>query len=312
MKEKTGKKFIVPDLKAKVRTLEAVFGEKYMRTELNPRTVDKWLRDPDPTPYLTSLKCYFGVVGMKESDMLKSCDAFSAQVEGIHARLKLDAGLTYSAEDIAAIYNSFAQPAAHSRKTLLGHTLKMIQKETARNDFHYLKGYYHMYHHWKSAQAGSGDSIRRNLVQIYDFDENQGLMSCRILVSPMQHQKKDDWWVYEGWVVNIKNKLFWLFECIKGMPPELVTLTIFKPSFWPEPDHFVLYGILSALTLEGTPCASKFILTKIEADDALRDHIGYFTPAEIQAEGHRIDILRCIDNQVTGAGDLLSASPAGL
>ena len=311
MTEKTGQKFHVPDLKAKVRTLETVFGEKYMRTELNPRTVDKWLRDPNPTPYLTSLKCYFGVVGMKESDMLKTRDAFAGEVAQIYSRLKLVDGLPYSAEDIATIYDSFVQPESLRRTDLLGHTLKMIQKETARNDYGYLKGYYHMYHHWKSTQPDDGNNIRRNLVQIYDFDNNQGLMSCRILVSPMQHQKKEDWWVYEGWVVNIKNKLFWLFECVKGMPPELVTLTIFKPSFWPEPDHFVLYGILSALTLEGTPCASKFILNKIKADDALRDHIGYFTPKEIQAEGHRLDILDCIDNQVTGAGDLLSASPIG-
>ena len=56
MTEKKGQKLKVPDLKAKVRTLEVVFGEKFMRSELNPRTVDKWLREPDPTPYLTSLK----------------------------------------------------------------------------------------------------------------------------------------------------------------------------------------------------------------------------------------------------------------
>ena len=311
MKEKTGQKFSVPDLKAKVRTLETVFGEKYMRAALNPRTVDKWLRDPDPRPYLTSLKCYFGAIGMKESDMLKPRDAFADTVAQIYAQRKKEADLAYSTEDIATIYDSFAQPDALSRATILNHTLKMIQIETARNDYDYLKGTYHMYHHWKSGQTGEGDSIRRNLVQIYDFDERQGLMSCRILVSPMNNQKKEDWWVYEGWVVNIKNKLFWLFECVKGMPPELVTLTIFKPSFWPEPDHFVLHGILSALTLEGTPCASKFILNKIKADDALRDRIGYFTPNDIRSEGHRTDILACIDNQVTRAGDLLSASPIG-
>ncbi|KPJ76186.1 MAG: hypothetical protein AMJ54_12540 [Deltaproteobacteria bacterium SG8_13] len=311
MKAKTGKKFTVPDLKAKVRTLEAVFGEKHMRRQLNPRTVDKWLRDPEPTPYLTSLKCYFGVIGLKESDMLKARDAFADEVSRICARQFPDSGVRYGADDIATIYDSFAGPDARSHTALLGRTLKMIQKETARNDYEYLKGYYHMYHHWKSGQTGAGDNIRRNLVQIYDFDENQGLMSCRILVSPMKCRNKEDWWVYEGWVVNIKNKLFWLFECVKGMPPELVTLSIFKPSFWPEPDHFVLYGILSALTLEGNPCASKFILNKIEADDQLRDHIGYFTAEEIRAEGHRIDILRCIDNRVPGAGDLLSASPTG-
>ena len=56
MTEKKGQKCQVLDLKAKVRTLEAIFGEKVMRADLNPRTVDKWLRDPDPTPYLTSLK----------------------------------------------------------------------------------------------------------------------------------------------------------------------------------------------------------------------------------------------------------------
>ena len=311
MKKKTGQKFLVPDLKAKVRTLEAVFGEKVMRAALNPRTVDKWLRDPEPTPYLTSLKLYFGTVGMKESDMLKSRDAFADQVAQIYAHQKPEDALPYSAQDVASIYDSFAQPAADRRPSLMGHTLKMIQVETARSDYEYLKGHYHMYHYWKSGQSADAGRIRRNLVQIYDFDDRQGLMSCRILVSPMKHQKKEQWWVYEGWVVNIKNKLFWLFECVKGMPPELVTLTIFKPSFWPEPDHFVLHGILSALSLEGTPCASKFILNKIKADDPLKDHIGYFTTEEIRAEGHRKDILGCIDNQVTGDGDILSVSPTG-
>ena len=42
MKDKKGQKFHVPDLIPKVRTLEAIFGEKFMRSELNPRTVDKW------------------------------------------------------------------------------------------------------------------------------------------------------------------------------------------------------------------------------------------------------------------------------
>ena len=311
MKGKTGRKFYVPDLKAKVRTMEAVLGEKFMRTALNPRTVDKWLRDPDPKPYLSSLKCYFGVVGMKESDMLKTRDPFADQLAQIHAQHRSENDLAYSAEDIATIYESFAQPDTAQHKHLLGHTLQMIQKETVRNDFAYLKGYYHMYHHWKSGQTGDAGKIRRNLVQIHDFDENQGLMSCRIMVSPMKHQDKENWWVYEGWVVNIKNKLFWLFECVKGMPPELVTLSVFKPSFWPEPDHFVLYGILSALSLEGSPCASKFILCKIKADDPHKDHIGYFTPEEIQAERHPFDILEAIDNQIPSARDVLSATPSG-
>jgi hypothetical protein len=310
MKERKGQKFHVPDLKPKVRTLEAMFGEKFMRSELNPRTVDKWLKEPDPTPYLTSLKKYFGVIGMQESDMLKPKDAFANKAAMIYAQLNSTADVQYSTADVIAIYNSFEE--GFSRESaVFEQTLKMIQKETIKNDYIYLKGYYHMYHHWKSGDENDTGKIRRNLIQIYDLDEHQGLMKCRLMISPMKHQQKDDWWVYEGWVVNIKNKLFWLFECVKGMPPEIVTFHIFKPSFWPDPDRFYLHGILSALSLEGLACDSNMLLKKIKADDDLKFKIGYFAPEEINAEGHRIDILDYIENEISQANGVLMTKSMG-
>lgn len=310
MKEKKGKKFHVSNLKLKVRTLEAIFGEKFMRSGLNPRTVDKWLKEPEPTPYLTSLKKYFGVIGMKESDMIKTRDEFSKAVAMIYSQIKSTAQVQYSMEDIITIYNGFVD-GFRQESVLFGQTLKMIQKETIKNDYIYLKGFYHMYHHWKSGDINDAGKVRRNLIQIYDLDENHGLMNCRIMISPMKYQKKEDWWVYEGWVLNIKNKLFWLFECVKGMPPEIVTFNIYKPSFWPDPDRFFLYGIVSALSLEGMPCASNIVLKKIKPDDPLKDKIGYFSPEEIKAERHSIDILNYIDNEIKNTYDILTVKPIG-
>ena len=172
MKTKKGQKFHVPDLKAKVRTLEAVFGEKFMRSELNPRTVDKWLKEPDPTPYLTSLKKYFGVIGMKESDMIKSKQAFSEKAAMISAQQKSSAQVQYSAEDITAVYDSFAEGYTMA-PTMLSQTLKMVQKETLKNDYKYLSGFYHMYHYWKSGDIYDTGKVRRNLIHVYELDENR-------------------------------------------------------------------------------------------------------------------------------------------
>ena len=304
MKERKSQKFHVPNLKAKVRTLEAIFGEKFMRSQLNPRTVDKWLKEPDPAPYLTSLKKYFGVIGMQESDMLKSRDAFSNRAATIYAQINSTADVQYTSADVIAVYNSFE--VGFSRESeVFEQTLKMIQKETIKNDYIYLNGYYHMYHYWKSGDKNDSGKIRRNLIQVYDLDDQQGLMKCRLKISPMKHQQKDDWWVYEGWVVNIHNKLFWLFECVKGMPPEVVSFHVFKPSFWPEPERFCLHGIVSALSLEGLPCASNLLLKKIKADDELKPKIGYFTPQEIEAEGHGMDIVNSIRNEISQADGVL-------
>jgi len=310
MKDKKGQKFHVPDLKPKVRTLEAIFGEKFMRSALNPRTVDKWLKEPDPTPYLTSLKKYFGVIGMKESDMIKPKNEFSKKVHEIYSQIKSSAHVRYSTEEVITIYNSFVEGYRRG-PVLLGLTLKMIQKETIKNDYLYLKGCYHMYHYWKSGDIKDTGKVRRNLIQVYDLDENHGLMNCRMMVSPMKHLKKEDWWVYEGWVVNIKTKLFWLFECIKGMPPEIVTFHIFKPSFWPEPERFFLYGVVSALSLKGIPCASNIILKKIRPDDELKDRLGYFSPEEIRSEGHSINILDYVDNEIKNTDDILTVKSIG-
>jgi len=306
MKDKKGQKFHVPDLKVKVRTLEAIFGEKFMRSELNPRTVDKWLKEPEPTPYLTSLKRYFGVVGMKESDMIKPKNEFSKRVAEIYSQLRSPTQVQYHTEDVITIYNSFSE-GYQQEPVLLGFTLKMIQKETIKNDYKYLKGYYHMYHYWKSGDVNDMGKVRRNLVNIYDLDEKNGLMNCQIMISPMKHLKKEDWWVYEGWLFNIRNKLFWLFECVKGMPPEIVTFNVFKPPFWPDSERFFLHGIVTALSLEGVPCASRIILKKIKPDDELRDRIGYFSPEEIEAEGHSINILNNIDNEIKSKHDILKA-----
>ncbi|MFH1349728.1 MAG: hypothetical protein ABII26_02210 [Pseudomonadota bacterium] len=189
MKDKRGQKFHVPELKPKVRTLEAIFGEKFMRSELNPRTVDKWLKEADPTPYITSLKRYFGMIGMKESDMIKAKNEFSKRVAEIHSRLKSEAPVRYTAEDVIAIYNSFVEGYAQE-PSMLGLTLKMIQKETIKSDYNYLKGFYHMYHYWKSGQMEDTGRVRRNLINLYHLDERQGLMKGQILVSPMKHLKK--------------------------------------------------------------------------------------------------------------------------
>jgi len=310
MKDKKGQKFHVPDLKAKVRTLEAIFGEKFMRSDLNPRTVDKWLREPDPKPYLTSLKKYFGVVGMKESDMIKATNEFSKSVVEIYSELKSTERVRYSEEDVITIYNSFVEGYTQE-PALLGLTLNMIQKETTKNDYRYLKGYYHMYHYWKSSDINDTGKVRRNLIEIYDLDENHGLMNCRIMISPMKVSGREDWWEYEGWVFNIKNKLFWLFECVRGMPPEIVTFHVFKPPFWPDPDRFFMYGIVAGLSLEGTPSASNLFLKKIKTDDELKDKIGYFPPDEINSEGHGVDILKCIDNEIKNNSDILTAKPIG-
>ena len=310
MKERKGQKFHVPDLKPKVRTLEAIFGEKFMRSELNPRTVDKWLKEPDPAPYLTSLKKYFGVIGMKESDMIKTKNEFSKEVAMIYFQIKPTAQVQYNMEDVITIYNSLVE-GYRKESVLLGQTLKMIQKETIKSDYIYLKGYYHMYHYGKSSDINDTGRVRRNLIQLYDLDENHGLMNCRMMISPMRHLEQEDWWIYEGWVVNIKNKLFWLFECVRGMPPEIVTFNIFKPSFWPDPDRFFLYGILAALSLEGLPCASNIILKKIKADDELKYKIGYFSSEEIKTEGHGIDILSYIDNEIKNTHDILTVKLIG-
>jgi hypothetical protein len=302
--EKKGQKFRVPDLSTKVRTLEAVFGEKFMRKGLNPRTIDKWLKEPGLTPYLNSLKIYFGVVGMKESDMVKPRHTFSEAVSEIHYRLKEKEDVQYTPEDVMAIYDSFHER-SREEPVLLGTTLKMISRETMSSDYRFLKGEYHMYHYWKSGVEAK--KVRRNLVSVYDIDEKKGVMHSRIMVAPMKHKKREDWWEYEGWVFNLKNTLFWLFECVKGMPPEVVTFYIFKPHFWPDPEQFFLYGIVSALSLDGLPSASNILLNKIEHGDPLRGKLGYFSPEEIAAEGHGIDILRYIDNRTKGAHDILSA-----
>ena len=126
MKDKKGQKFHVPDLVPKVRTLVAIFGEKFMRAELNPRTVDKWCKEPDPAPYLTSLKKYFGVVGMKESDMIKPKHEFSERVAEVHSQIKNSAQINYTGEDVIAIYNSFLE-GSRQESVLFGQTLKMLQ-----------------------------------------------------------------------------------------------------------------------------------------------------------------------------------------
>ena len=307
MKERKGRQFHVPELKTKVRTLEVMFGEKIMRSKLNPRTVDKWLKEPDPRPYLTSLKKYFGAIGMQESDMLKPKDEFSNKAARIYTRLNSSADVQYSTADVIAIYNSFEESFVRE-SAMFEQTLKMVQKETIKNDYIYLNGYYHMYHYWNSGDLEDSGKIRRNLIQVYELDDQQALIKCRLMISPMKHQDRDDWWVYEGWIVNIQNKLFWLFECVKGMPPEIVSFHIFKPSFWPEPDRFFLQGIVSALSLGGQPCASNILLKKIKADDELKFKIGYFTPQEIEAEGHGVDVANSIRNEIAASDGVLEAN----
>ena len=72
--------------------------------------------------------------------------------------------------------------------------------------------------------------------------------------------------------------------------------------------RFFLHGIVSALSLGGQPCASNILLKKIKADDELKSKIGYFAPEEIEAEGHGVDIVTCIRNQITHPDGILVAN----
>jgi hypothetical protein len=78
-----------------------------------------------------------------------------------------------------------------------------------------------------------------------------------------------------------------------------------------DPDRFMLYGILSALSLEGIPCASNMVLKKIKSDDALKNKIGYFTPEEIKAEAHPIDIIKHLDNEIQNPHGILTIKSTG-
>ena len=72
-----------------------------------------------------------------------------------------------------------------------------------------------------------------------------------------------------------------------------------------------MYGIVAGLSLEGTPSASNLLLKKIKPDDELKDKIGYFSPDEINSEGHGVDMLKCIDNEIKDNYDILTAKPIG-
>lgn len=303
MKIKAGRKFHITDLKVKIRTLEAIFGEKKMRSGLNPRTVDKWLKDPRPTPHPDSLRKYFSAVNMKTADMIKSREEFAERAAEIYNRANKSQD-RYHARDVIGIYDSFVSEKDAS-PMFFGQTLKTMEIETLKNDYTYLRGEYHMYHFWQSGDSKDAGNIRRNLVEIYDLDMETGLMRCRIMILPRKNLTPEDGWIYEGWMFNIRNKLFCLFECTKGMLPEIVTFHVFKPSFWPDPKRFVLRGILTALTLEGLPGASNFILWKIRPDHPLREKLGYFTKEEIESEGHELPVWQYIENRVKTPRNIL-------
>ena len=126
---------------------------------------------------------------MQESDMLKARDAFSNRAATIYAQLNSSADVQYTSADIIAIYDSF-EMGFSPESEVFEQTLKMNQKETIKNDYLYLNGYYHMYHYWKSGDRNDSGKIRRNLIQVYDLDSQQGLMKCRLKISPMKHRKK--------------------------------------------------------------------------------------------------------------------------
>ena len=82
------------------------------------------------------------------------------------------------------------------------------------------------------------------------------------------------------------------------MAPEIVSLNVHKPSFWPAPDRFFLQGILVALSLRGVPCASNILLVKIDPNDEYKNQIGYFSASQISREGRQIDIEAYLTNRL--------------
>jgi hypothetical protein len=74
------------------------------------------------------------VIGMKESDMIKSKNAFSNEVAVIYSRLNNTESVQYSSDDVISIYNRLLK-GYRPEAGMLGRTLEMIQKETIKSDY---------------------------------------------------------------------------------------------------------------------------------------------------------------------------------
>lgn len=290
MTNRTNSRFAVPHLKAKIRAVELLFGEKTMRQGLNPRTIDKWLNMDDPRPYVSSLQIYFGNIGLNPSDLLVPRPRFAAKLAELYARKSPTAQTRYSEEEIIELLSGVAGESEKSFE-ILSETRKLTPNGLLCNDFSLLQGCYHMYHSWKSTDARDKGKIRRNLLEIERLDEERAVMRGRLSISPVNRQGKEKWWIYEGWGVHVISQIFWLFECVKGMPPEVVSIHLHKPPFWPDPDELSLSGIVTALSLDGSPLAHNTLLIKIDPNCPYKNNLGYFSPKDIEKETDRDDFL---------------------
>jgi len=316
------------DLKEKIITLESIFGKEMMRSELNSRTVDNWLKSPNLNPNLSSLKRYFGVINMRTPDMIASKQAFAQKVSEICS--EKDGVENYSPEDVIAIYDRIKEQSHVPELPEQNHSpvfFKRSRNRLSRDEIekHYAKyeGQYYLYRHWKR-EGIPDEMIFRYFIEVHKFDPASNTIHCRY-VSPNEHfnvtqsvsaQRNVPYnsltWVYDGFMVFTDTQVYWFMERTEGFP-EIIT---FITNNWTTSYDFYIPGVHMSLTpgpahgLKGTytPSASRIVLEKVKKKIKGRStvKIGYFYPEYLQKEGHDINICDYINNEIRDGNDILS------
>jgi len=208
---------------------------------------------------------------MNKADIIKERDAFCHKVSDLCTAIENIDSL--SEEDVKVIYDRFKKELIQTENIEQIHVtnnLPIISPvKTTINDYQVLKGYYLGYCYWDIPEKHLGE-ISINIIEIFEINIEKQLLRCRLCncINPINDMYKIKW-DYEGYVVFLKNNIMFFLECLpanRQYYPEIVTLFIKEPSFWPDEEDFFLYGIFSALSGKANPCSAKTILQKIDKD----------------------------------------------
>ena len=176
-------------------------------------------------------------------------------------------------------------------------TIESISENRIEYDYQILKGKYILYYFWQHINQDQ-HKIAMRPFEIYE--RNKQVMLCQSMP-------------YEGWILILKNKLFAFLESRKEgrFYPEIFSIMIKYPNYWPEENHFFLYGIFTMMTVKGEPASTSVLLRKVDTNENWDNRYSFLNSEQelLSKEKYGKDILDWISQKKDPQSPLIASRP---
>ena len=320
MSGKKGKIIRINNFKQRINILHEVFGQEILHSGVNIKTLEKWYAEKIH-PRETTLQAFLEPMRLTTYEFSAPKNKFAEKIAECSQELYKNGEVknAYQLKDILdlieyheqnIVENAFCSESNETNipkeanagsdlntNSFFYRTIESISANRIEYDYQILKGKYILYYFWQHINQ---EQYKIAIRPFEIYDRNKQVMLCQSML-------------YEGWILMLKNKLFAFLESSKEgrFYPEIFSIMIKYPYYWPEEQYFFLYGIISMMTIKGDPASTNVLIRKVNTNESWVNRY-YFLDSEqelLSMEKYGEDILDWISQKKDSQSPLIASRP---